>query len=93
MDCFASIYEPLFLLYGVDIVLNGNANGYERTHPVYQYQNSNCGPIYLNVGDGGNLEGPYRRGVEEKLDPTGAKSNLTYCEMLGSVLSGPVMLS
>ena len=32
-----------------------------------------CGPIYLTLGDGGNIEGPYRRGVEEKIDPTGVK--------------------
>ena len=86
-ECFASIYEPLFLLHGVDIVLNGHVHAYERTHPMYQYQLNPCGPIYLTVGDGGNIEGPYRRGVEEMLDPTGVKTNLTYCEMLGSAVT------
>ena len=81
-ECFASIYEPLFLQFGVDVVLNGHVHAYERTHPVFQYQLNPCGPIYLTIGDGGNIEGPYRRGVEEKLDPTGVKTNLTYCEML-----------
>ena len=37
-ECFASIYEPLFLNYGVDVVLNGHVHAYERTHPMYQYQ-------------------------------------------------------
>jgi len=82
LECLLSIYEPLFLNYGVDVVLSGHVHAYERTHPVYQYQLNPCGPIYLAIGDGGNIEGPYRKGVEEKLDPTGVKSNLTYCDML-----------
>ena len=84
MECFASLYEPLFLSHGVDLVINGHVHAYERTHPMYQYRLHPCGPIYLTLGDAGNTEGPYRSGVEEPLDPTGAKTNLTYCELLTS---------
>ena len=27
----------------------------ERMNPVYDYQVNPCGPVYLNVGDGGNI--------------------------------------
>jgi hypothetical protein len=33
---------------------------YERTHPVYNYELDNCGAMYITIGDGGNIEGPYR---------------------------------
>ena len=37
-ECFASIYEPLFYKYGVDLVMNGHNHAYERTHSMYNYQ-------------------------------------------------------
>ena len=46
--------------YGVDLVLNGHVHAYERTHPMYKYKPDTCGPIYITIGDGGNVEGPYR---------------------------------
>ena len=27
----------------------------ERMNPVYDYKLDPCGPVYLNVGDGGNI--------------------------------------
>ena len=56
-----SVYEDMFYHYGVDMVFNGHVHAYERTHPVYKYQLDTCGPIYVTIGDGGNIEGPYRR--------------------------------
>ena len=53
---------------------------YERTHPMRNYKLDNCGPVYLTVGDGGNIEGPYRNFVDE-INPA---TNLTYCEGLKS---------
>ena len=48
MECFRAVYEPLFLSYGVDLVISGHVHSYERTHPMYQYQvralPSVCGP-------------------------------------------------
>ena len=51
-------YEPLFLQYGVDLVLHGHVHSYERTNPVSQYQAdpSGCAPTWITIGDGGNIE-------------------------------------
>ena len=32
-------------------------HAYERSQPVYNYTVSDCGIVYLTVGDGGNIEG------------------------------------
>ncbi|GFH10112.1 purple acid phosphatase [Haematococcus lacustris] len=77
-ECFRSVYEDLFYAAGVDIVLNGHVHAYERTHPVYNYERDTCAPIYVTVGDGGNVEGPYRNYVDE-INPD---TNKTYCELL-----------
>ena len=52
-------YEPLLLKYGVDVVLSGHVHAYERSHAsgIYDAQPNACGPVYLNLGDGGNREG------------------------------------
>jgi hypothetical protein len=49
--------EPVFYQYGVDIVLAGHVHAYERTYPVFNGTVDNCGPTYINIGDGGNYEG------------------------------------
>lgn len=36
-------------------------HAFERTHPMNNYTLDACGPVYLTVGDGGNLEGCGRR--------------------------------
>lgn len=51
--------ETLFYRYGVNLVLNGHVHSYERTKQVYENHTDPCGPVYLNLGDGGNREGPY----------------------------------
>jgi hypothetical protein len=38
-------------------VLSGHVHAYERTHPMYKYKLDTCGPVYLSIGDGGNIEG------------------------------------
>ena len=52
-------YEPLLLKYGVDVVLSGHVHAYERSDArgIYDAQPNQCGPVYLNLGDGGNREG------------------------------------
>ncbi|KOO20937.1 purple acid phosphatase 22-like protein [Chrysochromulina tobinii] len=50
----ADLYEA-----GVDLVLSGHVHAYERTLPVYRGLVDECGPVYLNLGDGGNYEGAY----------------------------------
>lgn len=58
-------FEPLFLKYDVDIVTNGHVHAYDRSPPVFSYEPNTCGPIYVTVGDGGNVEGLYRQFVDE----------------------------
>ncbi|KAK1375766.1 Purple acid phosphatase [Heracleum sosnowskyi] len=47
------------LIYGAhtDIVFSGHVHAYERFTRVYKDQANNCGPVYINIGDGGNREG------------------------------------
>jgi len=54
-------YEPILLKYGVDIVLSGHVHSYERSNEtgVYDNEPNACGPVYLNLGDGGNREGTH----------------------------------
>ena len=51
-------YEPLFVQYGVDLVIHGHVHAYERTNPVVQYKadTTGCSPTYVTIGDGGNIE-------------------------------------
>ncbi|KAL6764742.1 Metallo-dependent phosphatase-like protein [Haematococcus lacustris] len=77
-ECFRSVYEDLFYRAGVDLVLSGHVHAYERTHGMYDYKKDSCGPMYVVIGDGGNVEGPVRNFVDQR-NPT---TNLTYCEML-----------
>ncbi|PNH09476.1 Purple acid phosphatase 15 [Tetrabaena socialis] len=89
MECFMSVYEDVFYQYGVDIVLNGHVHAYERTHPMYKYKPDSCGPMYIVIGDGGNVEGPYRNFVDE-INPA---TNKTYCESLAYNGVGPVAMA
>lgn len=49
--------EPLLYQHGVDIVFSGHVHAYERSHPVHDFEKDDCGPVYVNIGDGGNREG------------------------------------
>lgn len=62
------MYEPWFVKYKVDLVYAGHVHAYERTERVsniaYNVVNGICtpvndssAPIYITIGDGGNLEG------------------------------------
>ncbi len=74
--CTGQRADSLRILAPVDFVFNGHVHAFERTHPVYQYQLSDCGPVYITIGDGGNIEGPYRNFVDDIVPG----SNATYCE-------------
>ncbi|KAF8059725.1 PAP15 [Scenedesmus sp. PABB004] len=54
-----AMYEPLLLEASVDIVLLGHVHAYERTKPVadFQVDGGGCAPMYVTIGDGGNVEG------------------------------------
>ena len=49
--------ETLFYTYNVNIVFSGHVHAYERTYPVYKNETDYYAPVYITIGDGGNLEG------------------------------------
>lgn len=49
--------ENLFYEYNVNIVFSGHVHAYERSYPVYKNKTDMYGPVYITIGDGGNLEG------------------------------------
>lgn len=49
--------EQLFYEYKVNIVFNGHVHDYERTYPVYRNETDIHGPVYITIGNAGNLEG------------------------------------
>jgi acid phosphatase type 7 len=49
--------EWLFYKYSVNIVFSGHVHAYERTFPVFRNKTDDYGPVYITIGDGGNLEG------------------------------------
>lgn len=55
-ECMKVAMEDLLYEYGVDIVFNGHVHAYERSNRVYNYTLDPCGPIYIVIGDGGNIE-------------------------------------
>ncbi|KAM1301927.1 purple acid phosphatase 23-like isoform X2 [Malus sylvestris] len=55
-ECMRQEMEALLYQYGVDIVFSGHVHAYERMNRVYNYTLDPCGPLYLTVGDGGNIE-------------------------------------
>eukprot|EP00043_Microstomoeca_roanoka_P030120 m.24780 g.24780 ORF g.24780 m.24780 type:complete len:455 (+) comp9741_c0_seq1:152-1516(+) len=50
--------EPLMYKYNVDAIFSGHVHAYERMYPVYQNKTDPEASTYLNIGDGGNREGP-----------------------------------
>lgn len=64
--------EELLFNAGVDVILAGHVHSYERTHPTYLSEPNICGPSYLNLGDGGNYEGPYAGWRMQSDTPDGA---------------------
>ncbi|KAI5673165.1 hypothetical protein M9H77_13529 [Catharanthus roseus] len=62
------MFEPWFVKYKVDLVFAGHVHAYERSERVsniaYNVVNGMCtprrdlsAPVYITIGDGGNLEG------------------------------------
>ena len=47
-------YEPLWNMYGVDLLLFGHVHAYERTNPVANYtaDPTGCAPTYITIGEG-----------------------------------------
>ncbi|KAI0510062.1 hypothetical protein KFK09_010662 [Dendrobium nobile] len=55
-ECMRQEMEGLLYHYRVDIVFSGHVHAYERMNRVYNYTLDSCGPVYITVGDGGNIE-------------------------------------
>lgn len=49
--------EELLYTARVDIVFAGHVHAYERFARVHNNEKDECGPMYINIGDGGNKEG------------------------------------
>ncbi|KAK4481175.1 hypothetical protein RD792_012056 [Penstemon davidsonii] len=62
------VLEDLLYDARVDLVFAGHVHAYERFERVYKDQANECGPAYINVGDGGNREGLAKRYVFHELD-------------------------
>eukprot|EP01018_Ginkgo_biloba_P017315 Gb_14854 [translate_table: standard] len=67
-DSMRAVFEPWFVKYKVDIVFAGHVHAYERSYRIsniaYNITNGDCSPIkdrsapvYITIGDGGNIEG------------------------------------
>ncbi|CAN6486015.1 unnamed protein product [Victoria cruziana] len=56
-ECMRQEMEELLYQNGVDIVFSGHVHAYERMNRVYNYTLDPCGPVFITVGDGGNIEG------------------------------------
>ncbi|KAM0941973.1 putative Acid phosphatase [Dioscorea sansibarensis] len=65
-ECMRQEMEELLYRFGVDIVFSGHVHAYERMNRVFNYTLDPCGPVYITVGDGGNIE---RVDVEHADDP------------------------
>lgn len=55
-ECMRQEMEALLYHHGIDIVFSGHVHAYERMNRVYNYTLDACGPVYITVGDGGNIE-------------------------------------
>ncbi|KAL4190621.1 hypothetical protein AMTRI_Chr07g76620 [Amborella trichopoda] len=55
-ECMRQEMEDLLYQYSVDIVFSGHVHAYERMNRVYNYNLDACGPVYITIGDGGNIE-------------------------------------
>ncbi|XP_024983226.1 purple acid phosphatase 23 isoform X2 [Cynara cardunculus var. scolymus] len=55
-ECMRLEMEELLYHYRVDIVFSGHVHAYERMNRVYNYSLEPCGPVYITIGDGGNIE-------------------------------------
>ncbi|CAA3021923.1 purple acid phosphatase 23 [Olea europaea subsp. europaea] len=78
-ECMRLEMEALLYEYGVDIVFSGHVHAYERMNRVFNYTLDSCGPVYITVGDGGNIE---KVDVDHADDPgkcPSASDNIPEC--------------
>ncbi|CAM6115969.1 unnamed protein product [Calypogeia fissa] len=56
VECMRLQMEDALYRANVDLVFSGHVHAYERMNRVYNYTLDPCAPVYITVGDGGNLE-------------------------------------
>nr|GMD44442.1 probable purple acid phosphatase 20 [Ipomoea batatas] len=56
-DHMKAAMEDLIFEAKTDIVFAGHVHAYERFTRVYKEEANDSGPLYITIGDGGNLEG------------------------------------
>lgn len=61
---FRKALEPLIAPVA-DVIYCGHVHAYERTTRVYDYQVNDDAPFYVNIGAGGNREGPAKTWLAE----------------------------
>ncbi|KAK9825687.1 hypothetical protein WJX81_004210 [Elliptochloris bilobata] len=57
VDDMAAAMEPVLYEFGADVVFAGHVHAYERSYRSFRGERNECGPMYINIGDGGNREG------------------------------------
>ncbi|CAH8276879.1 unnamed protein product [Arabidopsis lyrata] len=55
-ECMRQEMEELLYQHRVDLVFAGHVHAYERMNRIYNYTLDPCGPVYITIGDGGNIE-------------------------------------
>jgi len=73
--------EPLFVQYGVNIIVAGHDHAYSRSYPLAFDQLDPAGPVYLALGAGGNRE-QHSRGYlhpdDQKEEWVAKRDNVEY---------------
>ena len=52
------VFEKIFIKASVDVIFSGHVHAYERSANVAKSVVTPGAPVYINIGDGGNREGP-----------------------------------
>lgn len=81
------VLSPVFELFGVDVVFNGHAHLYERTHAIRMYAPSGPGIIYITEGGGGAALSTIQ------LIPESAYAEARFSYLLADVDGGQLSLS
>mmetsp|Transcript_20506 Transcript_20506/g.26683 ORF Transcript_20506/g.26683 Transcript_20506/m.26683 type:complete len:414 (-) Transcript_20506:210-1451(-) len=73
-----SYFEPLFMENSVNLVIAGHVHAYQRSHPVYNGEVVEDGPVYIVVGDGGNREGHAKKYVKPDPEWSAYKNDTSF---------------
>uniref|UniRef100_A0A0E0D5B3 Purple acid phosphatase C-terminal domain-containing protein n=1 Tax=Oryza meridionalis TaxID=40149 RepID=A0A0E0D5B3_9ORYZ len=57
--------EPLLYDARVDVVFSAHVHAYERFTRIYDNEANSQGPMYITIGDGGNVDGHSDKFIED----------------------------